>query len=158
MSFVVFKYVGKRKMDKGTMGGLLLISCLLIGLFIFKGNSIFYPKYSFLLNEKDIQVIKEAKPERLFNMYNYGGDLVYNEIPVFIDGRADLYGPHNYKDYLNISSLKEDYVTLIKKYDFDYFLVDSKYSISTYLRYSDDYQLIYHRKNVYFYKKRTMES
>ena len=158
MSFVVFKYVGKRKMDKGTMGGLLLISCLLIGLFIFKGNSIFYPKYSFLLNEKDIQVIKEAKPERLFNMYNYGGDLVYNEIPVFIDGRADLYGPHNYKEYLNISSLKEDYVTLIKKYDFDYFLVDSKYSISTYLRYSDDYQLIYHRKNVYFYKKRTMES
>ena len=158
MSYIVFSYVGKRKMDKGTMGGLLIISCMLIGLFIFRGNAILKPDYHFLLTEKDIEVVREAKPERLFNMYNYGGDLVYQGVPVFIDGRADLYGKHNYKDYLNIASLESDYVSLIQKYDFDYFLVGKKYPIATYLKYSDDYELIYQRKNILFYKKRTMES
>ena len=102
-----------------------------------------------------IQIIKKEKPKRLYNMYNYGGDLVYHEIPVFIDGRADLYGKHNYKDYLQISKLEGDYVKLIEKYDFDYFLVDSKYPINTYLKYNSDYDKIYQHEKVYLYKKRT---
>ena len=66
-------------------------------------------------------------------MYDYGGELISNNIEVFIDGRADLYSSYNYKDYLNISKLENDYVKLINKYDFDYFLVDDAYPIYTYL-------------------------
>ena len=155
MSYVVFAYVGRRKEDPGTSMGLVIISLLLIGLFVVRGNGILSPTYSHLLTEKDIAAVKKEKPERLFNLYNYGGDLVYNEIPVFIDGRADLYGPHNYKDYLAIASLQKDYVSLIEQYDFDYFLVEKKYSIATYLKYNDSYELVYQRKNVLLYKKRT---
>ena len=155
MSFIVFHYVGKRKEEKGTKFGLVVLSIIFVGLFAFRGNQIIHPKYSFLLSKKDINAIKKENPQRLFNMYNYGGDLVYNDIPVFIDGRADLYGKYNYKDYLNIASLKEDYVSLIDKYDFDYFLVDKNYSISTYLKYNSNYQLIYKNKKVLLYKKRT---
>ena len=42
-----------------------------------------------------LQWIKENQPEgALFNSYNWGGYLIWNlrEYPVFIDGRADLYG------------------------------------------------------------------
>ena len=86
-------------------------------------------------------------------MYNYGGELIYNDILVFIDGRADLYSKYNYKDYLDISTLKGNYVELIDKYNFDYFLTDRKYSIDSYLKYNDNYELIYQNKHSNIYKK-----
>ena len=64
-------------------------------------------------------------------MYDYGGILIYNDIEVFIDGRADLYSKYNYKDYLDISCLRGDYPKLIEKYDFDYFLVVFRFSNKT---------------------------
>ena len=152
-SFFIFYYVQKRKVDKGTDVGLFILSIFMIVFSITKMNSIFIPNYSYVLNEKDINMIKKIKPKRLFNMYNFGGDLIYNDIKVFIDGRADLYSLYNFDDYLNISNLSKDYVSLINKYDFDYMLVSEEYPINTYLSYSEEYSLIYHRKHVKLYKK-----
>jgi len=157
MSYVVFYYVGKRKMDRGTNFGILFVSCLFICLFLFNGRAIFHPKYSHLLTASDISVIKKENPKRLYNMYNYGGDLVYNDVPVFIDGRADLYGKYNYKDYLHLSKLEGDYLSILDKYDFDYLLVDKKYPITYYLKNSPSYECIYKRDKVLLYKKRTTE-
>ena len=81
-------------------------------------------------------------------MYDYGGELIYYDIPVFIDGRADLYSSYNYLDYLHISMLQGDFVSLLDSYSFDYFLVDKNYPIYTYLRYDNHYELIYSNKNV----------
>ena len=86
-------------------------------------------------------------------MYDYGGDLIYNDIDVFVDGRADLYSKYNYNDYLNITNLDKDYVSLIKKYDFDYMLIDDRFSSGTYLKYTNDYQLLYSNKHIKIYKK-----
>ena len=155
MSYVVFNYVSRRDEDKGTYVGLAVISVFFLGLFFFRCNQIFSPKYEYLLNKEDIKVIRESKPERLFNMYNYGGDLVYNNIPVFIDGRADLYSKFNFLDYLNIADAKSNYKDLIDAYDFDYLLVDGNYPIKGYLDNNLDYELIYSRDNNFYYKKRT---
>ena len=157
MSYVVFYYVGRRKIDNGTHLGIGVISILLILLFIKGSGNIINAKYSYLLKEKDINIVKSVKPERLFNMYDYGGDLVYNGIPVFIDGRADLYGKYNYNDYLDLSLLEGNYEKVITKYDFDYYLIDKKYPIYNYLRNHDEYELIYNNKKVLLYKKRTTE-
>ena len=73
---------------------------------------------------------------------------------VFIDGRPDLYSPYNYSDYINISKLQGDYVALLNRYSFDYLLVDKKYPIYTYLKYSDDYELIYEHKQVKLFQKK----
>ena len=156
MSFIVFYYIPKRKVDRGSNLGLVGLSGILFFLFCVRCNAIFSISYKYLLDKKDIQTIREENPKRLYNMYDLGGDLIYNEIPVFIDGRADLYGKYNYSDYLNISTLQGDYVKLIEKYDFDYFLVQKKYPIATYLKYDSTYDLVYHNKNVLLYKKRTM--
>jgi hypothetical protein len=110
-------------------------------------------KFSTNISEELVSVLKSENPSRLFNMYDYGGELIYNDIPVFIDGRADLYTKYNYKDYLNISNLNGDYVKLIEKYNFDYFLVDKDYSINTYLKYNNQYEVIYKDKKVLLYKK-----
>lgn len=151
MYYVIYNYVKERKPDKNTGLILCIISLSLLGIFIYSCN--FNIKYKYNLDSKVIDIIKEEKPSRLFNMYDYGGELVYNDIKVFIDGRADLYSKYNYKDYLNISNCKDDYIQLINKYNFDYLLIDKKYPIYTYLKYSDGYDSIYENNKLVLYKK-----
>ena len=153
MSYCIFYYINDRKLDNGTYTCIGIIIVFLFSVYICNFNGINNVKYSLNLNDDIISVLREEKPKRLYNMYDYGGELIYNNISVFIDGRADLYSKYSYKDYLDISSLSGDYIKLIKKYDFDYFLVDKNYSINTYLKYNDDYILIYKNRNILLYKK-----
>lgn len=155
MSFVVFKYVKKRKYDNYSNLVIFLVGLLFMGIFFANEKMAFKGIKTKDLNKEIISIIKEEKPQKLFNMYNYGGELIYNGIKVFIDGRADLYSEYNYEDYLNISKLEKDYVKLIDKYDFDYFLVDNTYPIYTYLKYDKKYECIYNKKKISIYKKRT---
>ena len=61
---------------------------------------------------------------RLFNEYNYGSYLLFQDIPVFIDSRADLYAPEFngekgedgkyegqdiFSDYINTSNISKYY-------------------------------------------------
>jgi len=153
MSFLIFNYVNSRKYDKGSTLCICTVGIIFIGLFIFNYGSIKDNINTRMLSDNIIESVKSESPKRLYNMYNYGGELIYNDIDVFIDGRADLYSKYNYVDYLNISKLEKDYVKLIDKYNFDYFLVDKEYPIYTYLKYNDDYEKIIENKNVILYKK-----
>lgn len=153
-SFFIFDYVSKKKEDNMDINCLYILGCLFLFISIFNFKNIFNINISdgLYLSKSDIKEIKKYNPERLFNMYDYGGELIYNDIKVFIDGRADLYTDYNYSDYLKMSVLKGDYVKLIDKYNFDYFLVDKRYPIYYYLKYSDDYKIIYKNKNVILFK------
>ncbi len=153
MSFIIFDYIEKRKLDKGTFACITILSIFLLGFFMVNSNNILSLEKGKYLDKKIIKVIKKENPKKLYNMYNYGGELIYNDIDVFIDGRADLYSKYNYEDYLNISNLKDDYVKLIDKYEFDYFLVDKKYPINTYLKYNDSYEIIHKNDKLVLYKK-----
>ena len=153
MSFVIFNYISNRKLDKGTNLTLIFISIILIMSFIMNLDMLNNNLNKRYISNNLVKLIKEEKPKRLFNMYDYGGELIYNDMLVFVDGRADLYSKYNYKDYLNISMLNSDYIKLIDKYNFDYFLVDKKYPISTYLKYNSNYKDIYHDKHIILYKK-----
>lgn len=153
MSYVIFKYIESRKVDKGTCGCLLLLSAIFFGIFITNRSTLIQEYDKRVLSKELISTIKKENPSRLYNMYDYGGELIYNDIFVFVDGRADLYSRNNLKDYSDISFLQGDYIKTIDKYNFDYFLVDSKYPIATYLSYSDEYTEIYREKSIILYKK-----
>ena len=153
MSFVIFNYVEKRKYDKRNYLCIIFISLILFGYFIFNINTTFDNLKNRKLKDDLIELLRNEEVKRLYNFYDYGGELVYNDISVFIDGRADLYSKYNYNDYLNISLLQGDYIKLIDKYNFDYFLVNSNYPISVYLSYNDDYKKIYDSSDVVLYKK-----
>ncbi len=153
MSFVIFKYIEKRKYDRGTNLSVCLVALVFIGFFIININSTFNNLNKYSLNEDVVSIIRKESPKRLYNFYDYGGELIYNDILVFIDGRADLYSKYNYEDYLNISMLQGDYVKLIEKYNFDYFLVNDKYPINTYLKYNYNYEELYTKDGVVLYKK-----
>ena len=154
MSYVIFNYIPERKPDKGTTRILFMIGAIFLGIFITSYEKLMVQYDSTIISKQMIEVIKEENPQKLYNMYDYGGELIYNEIFVFVDGRADLYSKSNLLDYKNISMLQGDYIKLINKYDFDYYLVTEKYPINTYLSYSEDYELIYKEENIILYKKK----
>ena len=51
--------------------------------------------------------------------------------------------------------MSRDYNKLIKKYNFDYFIIPNNLGLNTYLNSNDNYVRIYHDKNsnIYKYKK-----
>lgn len=55
----------------------------------------------------------------IFNQYGFGGYLIYSGVPVFIDGRADMYGDEFLERYVNSTSLKSvtQLQELLQKYD-----------------------------------------
>ena len=154
MSYVVFNYINERKIDRGTTRILFLLGSLFLVIFM-TNYEILDKEYSKkVISDEMISTIKKESPKRLYNMYDYGGELIYNDIEVFIDGRADLYSKYNLSDYSDISMLKGDYIKMIEKYDFDYFLVNRKYPINTYLGYSDDFEVLLDNKDTILYKKK----
>ena len=153
LTYVIFNYINERKYDKGTLSIIYLLGCLLCGITFINSNIILKSVDKTYIDEKMISMVKSVNPKRLYNMYDNGGELIYNDISVFVDGRADLYSGYNYEDYLNISKLQGNYVKLINKYDFDYFLVDKSWPIYVYLKYDDSYEKVYSSKNLVLYKK-----
>lgn len=106
---------------------------------------------SVALDKKYITAIKKDNPKRLFNDYNYGEILIYNEIFTFVDARADLFSKTNLADAYSLLFLKapiqnqsqgsEDCINdrildvekVIYKYKFDAFLIQSDRSLTAYL-------------------------
>ena len=150
-SFFIFNYIKPRKKDINTDIILLITSIIVCIIFILNIPNLQNRIDSKYLSDKMISIIKKEKPKRLFNLYDYGGYLISKDIKVFIDGRADLYSNYNYKDYINISK-NINTNKLIKKYKFDYFLIDKRYKIYNYFKDSIDYIKIYEDKNTILYK------
>jgi hypothetical protein len=112
------------------------------------------------VSDEAVLEVKSAAPERLFNDYNFGETLIYNDIPVFFDGRADVYAAEGIlKDGISLLYLKAadegsefDIEMLLEKYQFDSFFIDASRPLCIYL-YSrpDKYRLVYSDgESVYF--------
>lgn len=109
------------------------------------------------ISDSMISVIRETKPERLYNNYGAGAYLLYNDIDVFIDGRYEPYKELGIvNDYITLNSENtskfEEGNKLLEKYNFDYLLVESK-DIVMYSRLitNDNYKVLYtDDKYIYF--------
>ena len=107
-----------------------------------------------ILENLDVENIK------LYNEYNYGSYLLYRDIPVFIDSRADLYAPEfnkteEYKngrniftDYINISSLGTYYENKFKDYGITHLIMGNNSKLNMFISRDDNYKQIY--KDDYF--------
>lgn len=150
-SFFIFYYIPQRKEDRYSCVLLFFFSILL--LFFFASNFSYSNVVSTkTLSDDAILVLQKEKPERLFNYYDYGAYLIYQDIPVFIDGRADLYSNKIYQDYQDISRLRYRFTELISKYQFDSFIVPKESGIFSYLQDNSNYLLIYKDKTCAIFK------
>lgn len=72
---------------------ILLVGLLLAGAAAVLSRNERYQPEAKITPDKALQAARAAKiTGRVFNGYGFGGFLVFSGIPVFIDGRADLYG------------------------------------------------------------------
>jgi len=68
---------------------------------------------------KAVAVLDGSGIERVYNFYGWGGYLLFKDVPVFIDGRADLYRNGLFKEYISATRGETDPVTLAESYGAD---------------------------------------
>lgn len=101
------------------------------------------------------------KTMRLFNDFNYGSYLLFKDIPVFIDGRADVYDPvfngkedDVFLDYMQVSSLQVWYDDVLKKYGITHIITKTNSNFNTYLQRNIEYKNIYNDGTFCIYEVR----
>ncbi|MBU3541641.1 hypothetical protein [Polynucleobacter sp. UB-Tiil-W10] len=83
----------------------IILVCLGLTMFFQRYDSTRVP--SFVMPQAAIDAVESNKVHgRVFNYANFGAYLIYRGIPVFVDGRADLYGNAYLQDYFECASVQ----------------------------------------------------
>ena len=109
---------------------------------------------NYIKNNLDVKQIK------LFNEYNFGSYLLYNDIPVFIDSRADVYDPQFNKkeddifnDFINITDACTDYEEKFEHYGITHLLIYKNSTLDKVLKNNSNYEKLYSDDNFIIYKR-----
>ncbi len=92
---------------------------------------------------------------RLLNHYNWGGYLIWRlgpKLPVFIDGRADLYAGEVFNQYLSLMKLK-DAQALLDYWQFDLVLMPPDEPLVSWLRLNPAWETWYEDEKAVIMKK-----
>lgn len=85
-----------------------------------------------------VAYLRETLPgARVFNEYSWGGYLdakLYPEGRVFVDGRADFFGPVILRDYMKVMRAEGDWEAVLDRYRVDAVLMPSRAHLSHVLR------------------------
>lgn len=80
---------------------------------------------------------------RIYNSYNWGGYLIWHGIPVFIDGRADVYGDDFIFYYRDAYDVTPDWEKPLNDYDIEYVLMETGTPLTNVLAASQRWEEIY---------------
>jgi hypothetical protein len=99
-----------------------------------------------------VQWVQENAPDgRLFNSYNWGGYLAWAlpQVPLFIDGRADLYGNELLAEWQAVVNADPEAARILAKWDIGWLLLEPEWPIVALLQekgwktaYHDDLSII----------------
>ncbi len=72
----------------------------------------------------------------MFNSYNWGGYLMFAapEVPVYVDGRTDLYDDAFLRDYLKITFLKDEWTGKLRAQDIGFVVIEADSVLASGLR------------------------
>ena len=98
---------------------------------------------------------------KLFNEYNFGSYLLFEDVPVFIDSRADVYDPQFnkweddiFRDFINIVDLNTDYESKFEHYGITHILIYKKSLLSKMLiKDSENYKELYSDDNFIIFER-----
>ncbi|MBK8987533.1 MAG: hypothetical protein IPM39_15900 [Chloroflexi bacterium] len=78
-----------------------------------------------------------------YNSYNWGGYLIWRGLPVFVDGRADVYGDPFLFYYLQTYEVTENWQEPLTDYAVAYVLMETGAPLTALLQASSNWQLAY---------------
>lgn len=155
----------EKKSEKVLLHIALLIFCIPIGMGIYDITRITDNSYiEKVMSDEAIEAVRSNPTERMFNDYNLGEALIYNDIPVFFDARADMYLQKNiFADGISLITLNQknpeaettyvDADALIDKYEFDSILIMKNRPLYSYLSSKDGMvECIYEDDDLVYYK------
>ncbi len=87
----------------------------------------------------DAILASELADARGFNHYGWGGYLIWRDLPVFIDGRADVYGDEFIYFYLQAEDAESNWRDPLDTYEVDYVLLVPDAPLGVVLAEADDW-------------------
>jgi hypothetical protein len=92
-----------------------------------------------------VDVLKQRNPRRVLNDLPFGGYLIWRQVPVFIDGRAELYGEQFEMAYYRALQLKDvnQLLDLLKDYEIDAVLLTPATPAASLLDHLGGWQKVY---------------
>jgi hypothetical protein len=78
-----------------------------------------------------------------YNSYNWGGYLIWRGVPVFVDGRADVYGDDFLFYYRRTFEIGEDWQEPLNAFDVAYVLMERDSPLSVVLLQAEGWQEAY---------------
>ena len=78
-----------------------------------------------------------------YNSYNWGGYLIWRGLPVFVDGRADVYGDDFLFDYRRTFDLSDRWQLSLDEYNVDFVLIEQASPLANLLEASGDWERVY---------------
>ena len=140
----------------------LIIISLSLNNYLKIKNEIFIPNSVYPVSAVNYINKKMNKDEiKIFNDFNYGSYLEFNDIKTFIDSRSEIYC----EEFNNSTILKEwakfnnydekEIYNIIKKYKITHLLVKRNMYYKDYLYYNDDFELLYEDEYFLLYKVKT---
>lgn len=110
-------------------------------------------EYTFDARKKPVVAVEFLKNEpikgNMFNDDEFGDYIIYAAWPnyrVFFDGRSDMYGEERTKDYFKVVYMETGWETVLKKYDINWIIYNSKSILSRVLIKDKGWRLIYSDK------------
>ena len=96
-----------------------------------------------------VDVLKDRNAKRILNDLPFGGYLISRDIPVFIDGRAELYGEQFEMAYYRALQLKDVnvFLNMLKSYDIDAVMLTPATPAASLLDHLDGWRRVYSDEN-----------
>ena len=97
---------------------------------------------------------------KLFNEYNFGSYLLFKDIPVFIDSRADVYDPafngwedDIFRDFINLTNGDNNYEEKMEHYGITHVLIYKNSTLDKILRLDTNYNELYKDEKFIIYER-----
>jgi hypothetical protein len=92
-----------------------------------------------------VEHLREQRPGRLLNSYNWGGYLMFAlpDTPVFVDGRTDLYGDELLSVYVDTASAGSGWRVTLADYAIDTVMIEPHAGLATALRIDPQWHITY---------------
>ena len=136
---------------------------ILLSLYVFKDNigTQFVDSKSYPVEMAEyIKENVDLETAHIYNEYNYGSYLLYEDIPVFIDSRADLYAPEFsgkeediFSDFINCANIGTYYEKIFEKYDFSHILMYKNAKVNMFVSRDPNYELMATKGNFVLYRR-----
>ena len=155
-----FDILGKMLLEKNYLYCILILFLVVFSCFRFLDHSKeeFVPKKDYPVGA--VEYIKnnlDYKNLKIYNGYDYGSYLLFQDIPVFIDARCDLYlkefNGMSYSIFDKMEKISKNYEKEFQKLDVSHILISKKEILFLILDKDVHYKTLYEDKNFILFEK-----